>query len=167
MGLSTAFIGFGGNLGDVRATFIAARKALAQEDNIEVVASSKLYRTPPLGPQGQPDYLNAVVKLQTLMKPRPLLLLLQEIEHLHGRQRGERWGARTLDLDLLAWDALVLNTPELTLPHPELHRRQFVLRPLCDIAADWQHPLMHKTAMELLGSLLDDGAAALEEGTKW
>jgi len=162
-----ALIALGANLGDARATLIHARAALAAHPDFRLRACSKLYRTPPLGPPDQPDYLNAVALLETRLSPLDLLAALQSIEAAHGRKRTVRWGARTLDLDLIDHGGTCLDTPALTLPHPEAHRRQFVLAPLCDIAPDWQHPRMGKTARELLEALIRAGETPLPEGEPW
>jgi len=167
MGLTTVHIAFGGNLGEVRDTFIQARYALNQNDAINVLKSSKLYRTPPLGPPGQPDYLNAVIAIETALEPLQLLDLLQHIEVQHGRERGERWGPRTLDLDIIDFDNRIVNTDRLTLPHPHLHERMFVLCPLCDIALSWQHPLLQASAQQLMKQLLEQGETPLPPGERW
>lgn len=162
-----AFIAFGGNLGEVRQTFIQARHELDEHGDIDVIESSKLYRTPPLGPPGQPDYLNAVIKIETRLAPLALLDELQRIEEAHGRVRGERWGARTLDLDVIAYDGEVLDSQRLTLPHPHTEERLFVLCPLCDIDPAWQHPVLKVTATELIQRLIDKGEPPLPEGEAW
>jgi 2-amino-4-hydroxy-6-hydroxymethyldihydropteridine diphosphokinase len=119
-----------------------------------VVASSPLYRTAPVGgPAGQPDYLNAVIELQTALPPNQLLTFCRQLEQSAGRRRTVRWGARTLDLDLLIVGDRVLSTPRLTLPHPRLHQRRFVLQPLCDLAAELIHPLFGLTVAALLTAL--------------
>jgi len=161
------FIALGGNLGDVISNFRSARHRMAQLPGGDILQSSRLYRTPPLGPPGQPDYYNAVLSLACELDALALLDALQGIEAAHDRIRGERWGARTLDLDILAMDAAVVATDRLSLPHPQLQFRQFVLRPLCDIAPNWQHPRLHKTAAELLDALLTRGEAALPKGITW
>lgn len=167
MGMSTALIAFGGNLGEVRQTLQRGRNAVAALPGTRLLASSRLYRTPPVGPPGQPDYLNAVVQVETALPPAALLEALHRIEADHGRIRNTHWGARTLDLDLLAYDTQVLNRPEITLPHPHMAERIFVLRPLCDIAPQWQHPLLHRPAQALLQSLLQQGEPDLREGSAW
>lgn len=151
------YIGLGGNLGDPLARFVEVRQALGQHDRIGVVAGSPLYQTTPVGgPRGQDDYLNAVLELVTSLPPAELLAYCLELERLGGRERRERWAARTLDIDLLLVDDLVCSTPQLTLPHPRLHLRSFVLRPLCDLAPALQHPLSGRTMTELLHCLPAD-----------
>jgi len=164
---ATALIALGGNLGDVRETFVQARRGLAGIDGIQLTTSSKLYRTPPIGPAGQPDYLNAVVQIETELEPLALLDELQKIEASHGRERNERWGARTLDLDIIAYAALSIRSERLTLPHAEIHKRLFVLCPLCDIDPNWQHPLLKVTAEQLVEQLIREGETALPEGEVW
>ncbi len=161
-----AIVALGANLGEARAALESAREALARHPANRLLACSRLYRTPPLGPPGQPDYLNAALLLDTRLAPLPLLALLHEIEAAHGRERGVRWGPRTLDLDLIDHGGLILDAPALTLPHPEAHKRQFVLAPLCDIAPEWQHPRMHQSARQLLDRLLLD-EPPLPEGAQW
>jgi 2-amino-4-hydroxy-6-hydroxymethyldihydropteridine diphosphokinase len=165
--MKRCLIALGGNLGQVEMAFRAARAALAALPESRVIASSLLYRTPPIGPPGQPDYLNAVLLLETPLPPGELLQTLHAIEARHGRVRQERWGARTLDLDLLACEELCSDVPELMLPHPELARRMFVLRPLCDVAPEWHHPRLGKTARQLMDALLASGESPLPEGVPW
>jgi 2-amino-4-hydroxy-6-hydroxymethyldihydropteridine diphosphokinase len=165
--MMTAFIAFGGNLGDVCSTFQAARAALAALPGCRLAGSSLLYRSPPIGPPGQPDYANAVIALDTGLMPRTLLHEMQRIEDAHGRVRDVRWGPRTLDLDLIAVDAMLSDAAELILPHAEMHKRVFVLQPLCDLAPGWQHPRMEKTARALLDACLRSGQAPLDRGRPW
>jgi len=131
----TAFIGLGSNLEDPEAQLRAALLELAELPDTRLIARSPFYRSAPVGPPGQPDYINAVAALDTRLQPQELLAGLQAIEQAHGRRRaGLRWGPRTLDLDLLLHGDQALSTPALTLPHPRLTERAFVLRPLADIA---------------------------------
>lgn len=148
------FIGLGGNLGEPLARFLEVRKALDAHRQIAVVASSPLYRTVPVGgPAGQPHYLNAVLELATNLAPLELLDYCRELEQRGGRRRDERWSARTIDIDLLFVDDLVCSTSQLTLPHPRLHERSFVLQPLSDLAADLIHPQSGRKVSEILTSL--------------
>jgi 2-amino-4-hydroxy-6-hydroxymethyldihydropteridine diphosphokinase len=130
-----AYIGIGSNLDDPISQVRRAFQALAGILASCCVAQSPLYRTAPLGgPSDQPDYINAVAALDTGLTPKQLLMVLQALELAHGRIRGVRWGPRTLDLDLLLYDQITSDDPWLTLPHPRLHERAFVLYPLHDIA---------------------------------
>ena len=130
-----AFVGLGGNLGDAAATLHAAIEALREWPQIDLGACSGLYRSAPLGPQDQPDYHNAVAELFTELPADALLTGLQSIEHRFGRERtGVRWGPRTLDLDLLLYGDEVICSSRLTVPHPGLRERAFVLYPLHKIA---------------------------------
>ncbi len=128
-----AYIGLGANLGDPDAALREAIDALAALPDTSLRASSSFYRTAPVDAIG-PDYLNAVVHLETRLAPHALLAALQRIEHVHGRERPYRNAPRTLDLDLLLYGDQVIETPTLTVPHPRLHERAFVLRPLAEIA---------------------------------
>lgn len=132
--LVTAYIALGSNLGDRRAHLEAAFAALGALPGTRLIARSALFETPPLGPAGQQDYLNAAAALATTLTPEPLLDALLTIETARGRVRRERWGPRTLDLDLLLHGDTALQTPRLTLPHPAMLGRAFVLTPLADIA---------------------------------
>ncbi len=130
-----AYIGLGSNLADPAAQVRQAMTDLAGLPETELFARSALYRTAPVGPADQPDYVNAVVSLKTRLSPRGLLEALQAIERAHGRRRDStRWGPRTLDLDILLYGDERLSEPGLQIPHPELGRRAFVLVPLADVA---------------------------------
>ena len=127
-------IGLGSNLDNPVEQINSARQALATVDSINEIAFSSLYRSAPMGPQDQPDYVNAVLAITTSLSAHQLLAELQNIEQQQGRQRnGERWGARTLDLDLLLFDDQQINTAELIVPHVGLSERAFVLYPLAEI----------------------------------
>jgi 2-amino-4-hydroxy-6-hydroxymethyldihydropteridine diphosphokinase len=163
-----AIVALGGNLGDVRANFVGARDMLAAQDGISLLASSRLYHSTPMGPQDQPDYLNAVVMIRSRLSPLALLHELQTIESHFGRTRdGLRWGERTLDLDLIAYDDIQMQTSGLTLPHPGMQERVFVLQPLCDILPAWQHPVTGKTADNMLQKQILAGQSPLGEGEVW
>jgi len=159
-----ALIALGANLGEPRRMLSWARERMTELG--EVVAASALYRTTPVGgPEGQPDYLNAAIALRTDLEPEELLAGLLRIEREAGRERRERWGPRLLDLDLLAYGDRVLDRPGLTLPHPRLMERAFVLAPLADIAPEWPHPVTGVTAGEALTHLDLSGVARL--GSDW
>jgi 2-amino-4-hydroxy-6-hydroxymethyldihydropteridine diphosphokinase len=130
-----AYVGMGANLGEREATLASASRALAGLDATRLVRMSSLYRSASVGVHG-PDYLNAVVELRTALAPLRLLAELQAIEAAHGRERSYANAPRTLDLDLLVYGDLRLRTPELTVPHPRLHERAFVLLPLVEVAPD-------------------------------
>jgi 2-amino-4-hydroxy-6-hydroxymethyldihydropteridine diphosphokinase len=137
----TAYIGLGGNLGDAARQVRAARTAIAAIPNVRELAMSSLYRSAPMGPADQPDYVNAVMAVETRLAALDLLRELQAIETACGRVRtGERWGPRTLDLDLLLYGTEKIDTPELTVPHPGIAEREFVLYPLSEIAPDLEIP---------------------------
>lgn len=133
-----AFIALGGNVGDVRSTFNRAIAMLCDGEKVRLDARSSDYRTPPWGRTDQPQYINAVIAVTTSLGPHELLARAQECERALGRDRAheQRWGPRTIDIDLLAYDDLVVTDAELTLPHPYLFERGFVLVPLAEIAPD-------------------------------
>jgi len=119
-----------------------------------------------MGPADQPDYLNAVIAIKTTLSPLSLLHHMQEVEAQHGRTRKRRWGERTLDLDLIAYDDMHMQSTELTLPHPGMRERMFVLQPLCDIRPEWQHSAGH-SAQQLLQGLQASGIDLLKQGEMW
>jgi 2-amino-4-hydroxy-6-hydroxymethyldihydropteridine diphosphokinase len=157
-------IGLGANLGDRLATLKSALLGLSQHGSI--LSVSDVYESAAVGPP-QPDYLNAAALLQSPLAPTRLLEALLGVERAHGRERRERWGPRTLDLDLLFSPGLVLSTPELTLPHPELTRRAFALRPLVEVAVDARDPRSGALYSELLSTLGDQSLRRLETSPGW
>ena len=134
--LASAIIALGGNVGDVRATFKAAIPEICALARAELLARSSDYKTPPWGEEQQPAFINACIEIETALAPDALLANLQSVERKFGRDRAteRRWGPRTLDLDLIAYDDLTLQTDALSLPHPRLFERAFVLVPLAEIA---------------------------------
>lgn len=142
-------IALGSNLGNSLQTLEAAVAALAQTPKIALQARSQWYQTKAVGPP-QPDYLNGCVLLTTTLNPHALLQVLLDIEKQFGRVRRERWGPRTLDLDLLLYADRVLHTPDLQIPHPRMTERAFVLIPLAEIAPDWIEPVSGKAIADLV-----------------
>jgi 2-amino-4-hydroxy-6-hydroxymethyldihydropteridine diphosphokinase len=140
----TAAIALGSNLGDSLLTLNTAVAHLNGLADLRVLACSHWYRTAPIGPP-QPDYLNGCLILTTSLTPQSLMQQLLSVETHFGRERRERWGARTLDLDLLLFDDVVVSQPDLTIPHPRMNDRAFVLVPLAEIAADWIAPTTGQT----------------------
>jgi 2-amino-4-hydroxy-6-hydroxymethyldihydropteridine diphosphokinase len=141
MNFVSAYVGLGSNVGDSVDLLNRALTAMTALPDTRVVQCSAFYRNPAIGPQ-QPDYVNAVAELITALGPRELLKHLQSIETHHGRdrRREERWGPRTLDLDILLYGDRTMDTEELVLPHPQMTRRAFVLWPLAEIAPDLRLP---------------------------
>ena len=131
-------LALGGNIGDVRAAFERAIAMLCDNDAVQLIARSSDYRTPPWGFTDQPAFINAVIIVTTSLAPRVLLARAQEVERALGRDRRneQRWGPRPIDIDILAYDDLAMREADLTLPHPHLFERAFVLLPLAEIASD-------------------------------
>lgn len=153
---SGAAIALGSNLGDSRQIVVDAMSAIAQIAGVQLDERSHLYKTAPVGPP-QPDYINACITVKTSLSPRDLLYRLLATESQFGRVRKERWGARSLDLDLLLYGDRIIEAPRLSVPHPRLHERPFVLVPLMDVAPYWQHPVLHKTIEQIFRSLSEQG----------
>lgn len=130
------YIGLGSNLEQPQQQILTAINDIQTIAGLELVARSSLYHSPPMGPQDQPDYINAVVAVETALAPLELLDALQQIEQSHGRVRKRHWGERTLDLDILLVDDKVIEEPRLTVPHPGIAERAFVAYPLAEIAPD-------------------------------
>lgn len=145
-GASTAYIGLGSNLDGPERRIARAIGSLDALPGTRVTARSSLYRSAPLGPAGQPDYLNAAVMLRTAIGVRDLLGALKAIEREQGREPGPRWGPRVIDLDLLAYDDAVIDEPGVTVPHPGIAIRNFVLLPLREIAPDLEVPGLGRVA---------------------
>ena len=148
-------LALGSNLGDRCDNLRRALDLLSRTAGVTLQAVSEFIETEPVGPAGQGPYINAAAALETTLTPHQLLGELHNIEAALGRDRSRepRWGARTCDLDILLWGNLVLSSPDLTIPHPRLHERRFVLEPLFQIAPDAIHPLLRKSVRQLLDEL--------------
>jgi 2-amino-4-hydroxy-6-hydroxymethyldihydropteridine diphosphokinase len=150
------FVAFGANLGKARPTVNRALRALQTTAQIRFLRMSHLYETEPVGP-AQADFYNGVVEIETTRGPLDLLRTLLAIERKFGRLRGEKWGPRTIDLDLITYGRATMRSSELTLPHPRYHLRRFVLVPLCEIAPRATHPRLQLTHKALLSKLTLQG----------
>lgn len=155
-GWHTAYIALGANLGDKEANLRLGVEALRATKGCQVLAVSDFLVTEPYGGVEQDDFLNGAMKIRTLLTPHELLERLHEIEQEAKRERVVRWGPRTLDLDILLYDDLILDEEELHIPHIEMYKRDFVLKPLCQIAPYVRHPVYNRTAAELLAALEAD-----------
>lgn len=158
-----AFIGFGGNLGEVRATFGKALNEIQDFAQVEKVSS--LYRSKPYGFEDQPDFLNAVARITTDLEPGSLLAKLQSIETDLGKHVIRENGPRAIDLDLLFYNDLVLKRDDLEVPHPGIPERDFVLLPMAELDPDFTHPALGRSIKELLGDCSEDHV--LDETISW
>jgi 2-amino-4-hydroxy-6-hydroxymethyldihydropteridine diphosphokinase len=148
-----AYIGLGSNLGNPEATLNVALETLLKHPKTVDVHSSSFCQTKPLGGVAQPDFLNAVARISTTLSDRDLFDLLQQIEQDLGRESNVHWGPRTIDLDLLLYDDMVIDESDLTVPHPQLHLRSFVLKGLCELAPNRVHPVLGRSMSELAARL--------------
>jgi len=150
-----ALIALGSNLGNRAANLRAAFEALAELPGTQLLAAALPIETDPVGPPGQGPYLNAAALIQTTLTPHALLRAMLGIELAAGRDRSttERWGPRTLDLDLILYADAIIHEPGLIVPHPLMHERPFVLRPAAAIAPDWVHPTLGHTLQQLLSAI--------------
>lgn len=161
--MASVLIALGGNVGDVRATFVKAIANICGMTQAVLVARSSDYATPPWGDEQQEPFINACIEIETSLDPHALLFTLHKIEKKFGRDRANerRWGPRTLDLDIIAYNDVRLDKPELTLPHPRLFERAFVLAPLAEIAPD--RPIAGRTPRQALAKLPADGIERLPD----
>ena len=158
-----AYIGFGSNIGDRLSYIRSAITALSEIEGITLQKISSLYETAPVGNEAQDDFLNGVVSIRTHHSPHTLLYTLKQIETNIGREHRIRWGPREIDMDILIYGDLCVETQNLTVPHPEMHLRRFVLVPLAEIAPDLVHPVFNKTIQTLLAHLEGDRSVVKAE----
>ena len=145
----TAYLSIGSNMGDKEKYLNDGIEYLRTDESVRVLSVSEFIETKPYGKTDQDDFLNGAVKLETLRTPHELLELLHEAEEAAGRVRKEKWGPRTLDMDILLYDRIRLNDEDLVIPHPDMVNREFVLAPLYEIAPDAYHPVLRKTVSQL------------------
>jgi 2-amino-4-hydroxy-6-hydroxymethyldihydropteridine diphosphokinase len=151
--MSVAFIAIGSNLGKRIENCIRAVEAIS--DFAKITALSSIYETEPVDNEDQPDFINCVLEIETSLSPFDLLIFLQGIENALGRERIEKRGPRVIDLDIIFYNDLMIETEDLTIPHPRAHLRRFVLEPLCEIAPGFIHPSLKVSVCELLNNLRD------------
>ncbi len=156
----TVYLSLGSNQGNSLQILIDAIADIAAACGT-IIAQSPVYRTAAWGLADQPDFLNMAISIATNLQPDSLLIALQDIEQQNHRTRTSKWGQRTLDIDILYYDNLLLHLPHLTIPHPHLHQRAFVLVPLATIAPKYLHPVLHFTTLQLLAQC-DDTLAVVE-----
>ena len=159
--MANAYVGFGSNIDDRLNYITQALQLLLEVDRVSLIQISSLYETEPVGYEEQDWFLNGVIAVETRLLVHQLLALLKTIEGLVGRQHRARWGPREVDLDLLIYDQCCINTPDLTVPHPEMHRRSFVLVPFAEIAPDVLHPIFQQNIRTLLSNLNDEKTVKL------
>jgi len=161
--MHVAYIGFGSNIGDRLAHIQNAIHALSKMEEITLQKISSVYKTDPVGYEAQAEFLNGVAAIQTSLPPLSLLHTLKNIETIIGRRHRIRWGPREIDLDILIYGDLCLETEKLVIPHPEMHRRRFVLAPLVEIAPNLVHPVFQETVQTLLECLEADKSVVKRE----
>ena len=150
--MSIVYISIGANLGDRKASCLSSIEILKKK-GIVIRKISSLYETEPWGVENQPKFLNMAIEIETGLTPENLLVLLKNIEKEIGREQTHKWGPRTIDLDILLYNDLIMYGENLKIPHPYMHERDFVLRPLLEIAPDIKHPVLQVTVRELLQTL--------------
>lgn len=143
------YIAYGSNMGDSEKYIADARLAIDESPYCKLINESESYRTTPYGKVDQPDFVNGVFEVETYLEPENLLDMLHDIEHAAGRERKEHWGPRTLDLDIILYDNLIMDTEYLIIPHPDMANRDFVMRPLSELAAYLRHPITGRTIKEM------------------
>ncbi|MFC1541190.1 2-amino-4-hydroxy-6-hydroxymethyldihydropteridine diphosphokinase [Candidatus Latescibacterota bacterium] len=157
-----SYLGLGSNLGDRFGNFFEAIEKLSSVLGITVTNVSHVYETDPVGVVDQPDYLNAAVEIETVLEPELLLQICLDIEYKMGRVRAEKWSSRIIDIDILFYGDIIIGIPGLTVPHPLLEKRAFVLYPLSDIAPELVHPASGRTIKELRNIVDDTGIRKID-----
>ncbi len=160
--MQQCFVALGSNLGDPLVQVMKAVEALQHLPDTRLLALSSFYRSVAIGPGVQPDYINGVAELDTGLTPHQLLVQLQQIEQQHKRVRTERWGPRTLDLDILLFGDQLLDEADLTIPHPRMQERNFVLYPLLSLVSEWQFP-DGRSLSDLIKKCSDEGLSLVDE----
>ena len=155
----TVYIALGTTLGDRTANLRAAIASMPPD--VHVITESHVYETPPWGYENQPAFLNMVIKAETSLEPESLLTYLKQLEVQLGREQNFRWGPRLIDLDILFYDDVILESPPLVIPHPRLHERGFVLVPLLEIAPDIVHPVFHSQVKDFLSESSQQGITCI------
>lgn len=149
----TVYLSFGSNVGDRKQHILDGLKELGMHPEIKITQCSELYNTKPYGYTEQDEFLNGVCEIQTLLSPEELLAVMHKVENKEKRTREIHWGPRTLDLDIIYYDDLIISTDELVIPHVDMENRMFVLQPLCEVAKNFRHPILQKTSAQLLDEL--------------
>jgi 2-amino-4-hydroxy-6-hydroxymethyldihydropteridine diphosphokinase len=153
--MNSVFLLLGSNLGD-RLWFLNEAARHMETDIAPVAEASSVYETQSWGKTGEPDYLNQVILLKTALPAMEVLRKILNIENVLGRHRDEKWGSRTIDIDILFYDGQIIDEPGLRIPHPQLHKRRFTLEPLAEIAPDFVHPVLKKNILQIKNELNDN-----------
>lgn len=155
-----AYLSIGSNLGD-RINYLKKALVKLKQNNIQIIKSSNIIETEPYGYKEQGKFLNMAVEIDSDLEPFELMKLISKIESELGRIRTKRWGPRVIDIDIIFYDSLIINEPDLKIPHPDMQNRFFVLKPLQEIAPDFVHPVLKKTITELLENLNSEGKSKI------
>jgi 2-amino-4-hydroxy-6-hydroxymethyldihydropteridine diphosphokinase len=147
------FLSLGSNLGN-RKNYLKRAIEKLKDNNIKIIKESNIIETEPYGYKEQAKFLNLALEVETDLEPKDLMKLILEIEGELGRKREKKWGPRVIDIDIIFYDSLIINEPNLKIPHPDMQNRLFVLKPMQEIAQDFVHPVLKKTITELLEELL-------------